>query len=111
MIGMAIRSFHLGLDRNTDIDRNMCDGLYPPKYDQIQHVRSGTHQRSMKRIFAAKTYSKNSNRHQNLHQVLADRPVSFILSAFRQRTSELFQFPVSKQRLNQRSAASRAVDR
>ena len=48
MIGMAIRSFHLGLDRNTDIDRNMCDVfISPPKYDQIQHVRSGTHQRDL----------------------------------------------------------------
>lgn len=47
MIGMAIRSFHLGLDRNTDIDRNMCDVFISPKYDQIQHVRSGTHQRDL----------------------------------------------------------------
>lgn len=31
MIGMAIRSFHLGLDRNTDIDRNMCDIFIAPQ--------------------------------------------------------------------------------
>lgn len=31
MIGMAIRSFHLGIDRNTDIDRNMCDVFISPQ--------------------------------------------------------------------------------
>lgn len=31
MIGMAIRSFHLGIDRNTDIDRNMCDIFISPQ--------------------------------------------------------------------------------
>ncbi len=31
MIDMAIRSFHLGLARNTDIDRNMCDIFIAPQ--------------------------------------------------------------------------------
>ena len=45
MIGMAIRSFHLGLDRNTDIDRNMCDVFISPqnmtKYSMfdLEHIR------------------------------------------------------------------------
>ena len=45
MIGMAIRSFHLGLDRNTDIDRNMCDIFIAPqnmtKYSifDLEHVQ------------------------------------------------------------------------
>lgn len=45
MIGMAIRSFHLGLARNTDIDRNMCDIFIAPqnmtKYSvfDLEHVQ------------------------------------------------------------------------
>lgn len=45
MIGMAIRSFHLGLDRNTDIDKNMCDIFIAPqnmtKYSMfdLEHVQ------------------------------------------------------------------------
>lgn len=45
MIDMAARSFHLGLDRNTDIDRNMCDVFISPenmtKYSMfdLDHVR------------------------------------------------------------------------
>lgn len=45
MIGMAIRTFHLGLDRNTDIDRNMCDIFIAPenmtKYSMfdLEHVQ------------------------------------------------------------------------
>lgn len=45
MLGMAIRSFHLGLDRNTDIDRSMCDIFIAPqnmtKYSMfdLEHVR------------------------------------------------------------------------
>lgn len=31
MLGMAIRSFHLGLDRNTDIDRSMSDIFIAPE--------------------------------------------------------------------------------
>lgn len=31
MLGMAIRSFHLGIDRNTDIDRSMCDIFIAPQ--------------------------------------------------------------------------------
>lgn len=45
MLGMAIRSFHLGLDRNTDIDRGMSDIFIAPqnmtKYSMfdLDHVR------------------------------------------------------------------------
>lgn len=45
MLGMAIRSFHLGVNRNTDIDRNMCDIFIAPqnmtKYSMfdLEHVR------------------------------------------------------------------------
>lgn len=44
MLGMAARSFHLGVDRNTDIDRTMCDLLIEPtqmtKYGMfdLEHV-------------------------------------------------------------------------
>lgn len=31
MMGMAARSFHLGVDRNTDIDKTLCDILIAPK--------------------------------------------------------------------------------
>lgn len=31
MLGMAIRSFHLGIDRNTDIDRGMSDVFIAPQ--------------------------------------------------------------------------------
>lgn len=45
MIDMAIRSFHLGVDRNTDIDKNMCDLFIAPqnmtKYSMfdLDHIR------------------------------------------------------------------------
>lgn len=45
MLGMAVRSFHLGLDRNTDIDRSMSDIFIAPqnmsKYSMfdLEHVR------------------------------------------------------------------------
>lgn len=44
MLGMAVRSFHLGIDRNTDIDRNMSDVFIAPqnmcKYSMfdLEHV-------------------------------------------------------------------------
>lgn len=44
MLGMAIRSFHLGIDRNTDIDRSMSDVFIAPqnmsKYSMfdLEHV-------------------------------------------------------------------------
>lgn len=59
MIGMAARSFHLGLDRNTDIDRNMCDVFIAPqnmtKYSMfdLDHVKEIYEEgyKTAKRIF------------------------------------------------------------
>ncbi len=45
MLGMAIRSFHLGIDRNTDIDRSMSDVFIAPqnmsKYSMfdLEHIQ------------------------------------------------------------------------
>ena len=72
MIGMAIRSFHLGLDRNTDIDRNMCDVFISPqnmtKYSMfdLEHIREIYEEGYL----TAKRILKNSIL-QTRHQVLA----------------------------------------
>lgn len=45
MRGMALRAFHLGIDRNTDIDRELCDVFIAPhnlsKYGlfDLEHIR------------------------------------------------------------------------